>query len=84
MNHNLLSGLEIFAELFSGVPFLAVRMNAESQNKKKEYAADISSIKEARIRIRPFIHETPVFSSETINAASGKRLFFKCECFQKG
>ncbi|XP_011654760.2 serine racemase [Cucumis sativus] len=59
-------------------------MNVESQNKKKEYAADISSIKEARIRIRPFIHQTPVFSSETINAASGKQLFFKCECFQKG
>lgn len=76
--------MELFAELLSALLFLACKMNLESQNKKKEYAADIFSIKEARMRIQPFIHQTPVLSSETINAASGKQLFFKCECFQKG
>lgn len=50
----------------------------------KNYAADIESIKEAQIRIGPYIHRTPVLSSTSLDGISGKRLFFKCECFQKG
>ncbi|KAJ0105409.1 hypothetical protein Patl1_17751 [Pistacia atlantica] len=50
----------------------------------KKYAADISSIKEAHKRINSYIHKTPVLSSESLNAISGRSLFFKCECFQKG
>ncbi|WP_055444915.1 pyridoxal-phosphate dependent enzyme [Lacinutrix himadriensis] len=34
-------------------------------------------------RISPYIHKTPVFTSEGINAISGAELFFKCENFQK-
>jgi threonine dehydratase len=34
-------------------------------------------------RIQPFIHRTPVLSSQGINAIVGARLFFKCENFQK-
>ncbi|PQP95620.1 hypothetical protein Pyn_13730 [Prunus yedoensis var. nudiflora] len=49
-----------------------------------KYAADISSIREAEARIKPFIHQTPVLSSESLNALAGRQLFFKCECFQKG
>lgn len=49
-----------------------------------EYAANISSIKEARDRISSVIQKTPVFSSETLNSLAGRRLLFKCECFQKG
>jgi serine racemase len=49
-----------------------------------KYVADISSIREAQARINSFIHKTPVLSSESLNAISGRRLFFKCECFQKG
>ncbi|GMN32183.1 hypothetical protein TIFTF001_003557 [Ficus carica] len=56
----------------------------ERQTRKGKYAADISSIKEAEARIRPFIHKTPVLSSESLDALSGRRLFFKCELFQKG
>ena len=41
-------------------------------------------IKEARARIAPLIHTTPVFTSATLDAESGARLFFKCENFQKG
>nr|XP_011463847.1 PREDICTED: serine racemase isoform X2 [Fragaria vesca subsp. vesca] len=59
-------------------------MEAESQVREVKYAADISSIKEAQARIKPFIHETPVLSSETLNLIAGRQLFFKCECFQKG
>src|SRR6201998_1643558 len=41
-------------------------------------------IEEARARIAPFIHPTPVLTSATLDEESGARLFFKCENFQKG
>jgi len=34
-------------------------------------------------RISPFIHRTPVFTSQMINEIAGASLFFKCENFQK-
>ncbi|MDZ7711815.1 MAG: pyridoxal-phosphate dependent enzyme [Rhodovibrio sp.] len=37
----------------------------------------------AHERIRPYIHETPVQTSTTMDALSGAELFFKCENFQK-
>jgi threonine dehydratase len=43
---------------------------------KKEFTAAVE-------RIRPYIHRTPVLSSQTINAMTGAELFFKCENFQK-
>ncbi|KAL5718499.1 serine racemase [Ranunculus cassubicifolius] len=59
-------------------------MDINGQIQNGGYAADISSIKEAQARINSFIHVTPVFSSENLNSVSGRSLFFKCECFQKG
>ncbi|KAG0486220.1 hypothetical protein HPP92_008315 [Vanilla planifolia] len=59
-------------------------MEEINQLKSQKYAADIDSIKEAQIRISPYVHKTPVLSSTTLDCISGKRLFFKCECFQKG
>jgi threonine dehydratase len=41
-------------------------------------------IEAARARIAPLTSPTPVLSSSTLDAASGARLFFKCENFQKG
>ncbi len=41
------------------------------------------SIRAAHERIRPYIHRTPVLTSERLNEASGASLFFKCENFQK-
>lgn len=38
---------------------------------------------EAHARIKPFIHRTPVFTSQFLNDISGNHLFFKCENFQK-
>ena len=35
-------------------------------------------------RIRPYVHRTPVMTSESLNHLSGASLFFKCENFQKG
>jgi len=34
-------------------------------------------------RIKPFVHRTPVMTSQLLNEKSGARLFFKCENFQK-
>ncbi|KAK9121260.1 hypothetical protein Syun_018877 [Stephania yunnanensis] len=63
---------------------IVVRMEQKSQLQCKTYAADISSIKEAQNRIMPFVHRTPVLSSGQIDSVSGRRLYFKCESFQKG
>lgn len=42
--------------------------------------ADILTAHEA---IQPFIHRTPVMTSQSLDELSGARLFFKCENFQK-
>jgi threonine dehydratase len=38
---------------------------------------------QAHLRIKPFIHRTPVLISERLNKEAGCDLFFKCENFQK-
>ena len=42
-----------------------------------------SDIQKAHDRIRPFVHLTPVLTSESINEMVGAKLFFKCENLQK-
>ncbi len=42
-----------------------------------------NDIKAAHERIRPYIHRTPVLSSQSINQIVGAELFFKCENLQK-
>ncbi len=37
----------------------------------------------AEARIAPYIHRTPVLTSNYLNALTGAKLFFKCENFQK-
>jgi threonine dehydratase len=44
---------------------------------------DLTAIRIAHERIRPYIHRTSVLTSERLDAASGASLFFKCENFQK-
>ena len=46
-------------------------------------APDFEAIRSAHARIRPHIHRTPVFTSESIDHMAGARLFFKCENLQK-
>ena len=45
--------------------------------------AKIGQIRAAHERIAPYIHRTPVLTSETLDERFGCRLFFKCENFQK-
>ena len=42
-----------------------------------------ADIEKAHDRIRPYIHRTPVLSSQSINQIVGAELFFKCENLQK-
>ena len=41
------------------------------------------SLLETQRRIQPYIHWTPVLTSQTINRMTGAELFFKCDNFQK-
>ena len=41
------------------------------------------SIEEAHDRIRTYIHNTPVLTSQSLNDIAGCEIFFKCENFQK-
>ena len=50
---------------------------------QQAYAADIDSIRAAQRRIDPFIRRTPVLTSGTLDALAGRRLWFKCELFQR-
>ena len=47
------------------------------------YAADLSSIRDARDRIREGVHLTPILRSSALDQMACRELFFKCENFQK-
>ena len=47
------------------------------------YIPTLADMLIAHERIRPYIHRTPVLTSDTFNAMVGAELFFKCENFQK-
>lgn len=40
-------------------------------------------IEKAHVKIKPFIHHTPVLTNSSINEMAGTELYFKCENFQK-
>lgn len=46
-------------------------------------SVDFAAIEAAQARIRPYIHRTPVLTSQRLDTAAGAKLFFKCENFQK-
>jgi threonine dehydratase/serine racemase len=48
-----------------------------------EYAADFDAVRAATRRIAPYAHRTPVMTCSTLDELAGRRLFFKCELFQK-
>jgi len=43
----------------------------------------LHDIKNAAARIAPYIHQTPLLSSQLLNNLIGAKLYFKCENFQK-
>ncbi len=50
---------------------------------KTEQPVTIDNVREASQRISPYIHRTPILTSETIDREAGCRVFFKCENLQK-
>jgi threonine dehydratase len=44
---------------------------------------DRQTIEQAHTRIKPYIHQTPVLTSQSIDDEAGCQIFFKCENFQK-
>lgn len=48
-----------------------------------EFRVTYNDILAAENRISSYIHETPVFTSSTLNRAIGRKVFFKAESFQK-
>ena len=47
------------------------------------YAADLAAVRDAAARIEPYAHRTPVLTSGTLDGLAGRKLYFKCENFQK-
>ncbi len=43
----------------------------------------LTDFEQAHDRIRPYVHRTPILTSESINALAGCEIHFKCENFQK-
>jgi threonine dehydratase len=54
-----------------------------TENNQQVVQLDITAIRAAHERIRPFVHRTPVLTSTRLSEACGGSLFFKCENFQK-
>ena len=48
-----------------------------------KYAASIDDIRAAAGRIKGVGHRTPILTSQTMDEMAGRKLFFKCENFQK-
>ncbi|MGC1106286.1 MAG: pyridoxal-phosphate dependent enzyme [Candidatus Acidiferrales bacterium] len=56
---------------------------AQTEQTAAAFAPDLQTIRAAHERIRPQIHRTPVFTSESLDEMTGAHLFFKCENLQK-
>ena len=48
-----------------------------------KYAAGLTDIRAAAARIEGTAHRTPVLTCEALDGMAGRKLFFKCENFQK-
>jgi threonine dehydratase len=48
-----------------------------------DFACHLADIQQAALRLRPFIHRTPVATCATLDRLAGRSCFFKCEHLQK-
>ena len=58
-------------------------MVVSHQTPMRKYAASIDDVRSAAERIKGVGHRTPVLTSKTLDQLAGRKLFFKCENFQK-
>jgi threonine dehydratase len=56
---------------------------AERADRDAMALPDLGAIRTAHARIAPYVHRTPVFTSRSLDDATGAHLFFKCENLQK-
>ncbi len=49
----------------------------------QQYAATLEDVQKAHERIVSSVHRTPVLTCTTLDKLAGRKLFFKCENFQK-
>jgi threonine dehydratase len=57
--------------------------NLPNCSKKMNHIPTLEDLKISHERIKPYIHQTPVLSSQSINELAGCEIYFKCENFQK-
>ena len=58
-------------------------MVVSHQTPMGKYAASIDDVRAAAKRIKGIGHRTPILTSKTLDRLAGRKLFFKCENFQK-
>jgi threonine dehydratase len=58
-------------------------MNAVTQPANSMIIPTYDDVLQAHDRIRPYVHRTPILTSEFMNDLTGADLYFKCENFQK-
>ena len=58
-------------------------MVVSHQTSMRKYSASIDDVRAAAKRIKGIGHRTPVLTNKTLDRLSGRKLFFKCENFQK-
>jgi len=58
-------------------------MVVSHQTPMGKYATSIEDVRSAAKRIKGVGHRTPVLTSKTLDQLAGRKLFFKCENFQK-
>ncbi|HJM17848.1 MAG TPA: pyridoxal-phosphate dependent enzyme, partial [Candidatus Poseidoniia archaeon] len=58
-------------------------MAASPQIPMEKYAASIEDVRAAAGRIKGVGNRTPILTCQTLDKMAGRKLFFKCENFQK-
>ena len=58
-------------------------LSSSSDSSRHPDIPSYNEVLEARDRITPHVHRTPVFTSSYLDQLTGRKLFFKCENFQK-
>lgn len=56
---------------------------SNTDSKKPLIIPNFDDVIAAHVRIKPYIHRTPILTSTFMNELTGAELFFKCENFQK-
>ncbi|MFA8451722.1 MAG: pyridoxal-phosphate dependent enzyme [Bacteroidales bacterium] len=74
---------DLFSTLLIGCNCIVDHIQNKNRFDKEQINITFEHLKECAKRIKPFIHKTPVLTSESINELLDCKIFFKCENFQK-